>query len=157
MSIETKAEAPNAEIRGAMREFLTAFEAFKDANDERLSALEAKSGDDIVLNEKIERINNAVTEQKAAVDRLALKQSRPQLGSAARIEPDERKAAFHRYMRVGDATSVASLESKSVNTGVDSEGGYLAPNEVERLITAAVKDISPIRQIASAYSPQRVR
>jgi hypothetical protein len=33
MSIETKAEAPNAEIRGAMREFLSAFEAFKHAND----------------------------------------------------------------------------------------------------------------------------
>lgn len=149
MSIETKAEAPNAEIRGAMREFLTAFEAFKDANDERLSALEAKGADDFVLNEKIERINDAVTEQKAAVDRLALKQGRPQIGSAARQEPDERKTAFQRYMRVGDATAVASLESKSVNAGTDSEGGYLAPNEVERLITAAVKDISPIRQIAS--------
>lgn len=149
MSIETKAEAPNAEIRGAMREFLSAFEAFKDANDERLAALEAKSADDVVLNEKIERINDAVTEQKAAVDRLALKQGRPQIGSAARVEPDERKAAFFRYMRVGDATAVASLEAKSVNTGADSEGGYLAPTEVERLITAAVKDISPIRQIAS--------
>lgn len=153
MTIETKAEAPNAEIRGAMREFLSAFEAFKDANDERLAALEAKSADDIVLNEKIERINDAVSEQKAAVDRLALKQDRPRIGAAARpnaiIEPDERKAAFMRYMRVGDATSVASLEAKSVNAGTDSEGGYLAPEEVERLITAAVKDISPLRQIAS--------
>ena len=153
MTIETKAEAPNAEIRGAMREFLSAFEAFKDANDERLSALESKSADDIVLNEKIERINDAVSEQKAAVDRLALKQGRPSIGEAARpnaiIEPDERKAAFMRYMRVGDATAVASLEAKSVNAGTESEGGYLAPNEVERLITAAVKDISPIRQIAS--------
>ncbi len=150
MSIETKAEAPNAEIRGAMREFLTAFEAFKDANDERLSALEAKSADDVVLNEKIERINNAVTEQKAAVDRLALKTQRPQIGSAARVETGERKAAFMRYMRVGDATAVATLEAKSLNTGgAGEEGGYLAPTEVERLITAAVKDISPMRQIAS--------
>ncbi|WP_428410016.1 phage major capsid protein [Hyphococcus sp.] len=149
MSIETKAEAPNAEIRGAMRDFLTAFEAFKDANDERLSALEAKSADDVVLNEKIDRINAAVTEQKAAVDRLALKTQRPQLGSAARVETDERKAAFMRYMRVGDATAVATLEAKSINTGTGEEGGYLAPTEVEGLITAAVKDISPMRQIAS--------
>ncbi len=150
MSIETKAGDGAGEIRGAMREFLTAFEAFKHANDERLDALEEKSREDVVLSEKIERINAAVTEQKAAVDRLALKSQKPQLGSAtAQAEPDERKAAFQRYMRVGDATAVAGLEAKSVNTGTGEEGGYLAPNEVERLITAAVKDISPIRQIAS--------
>ncbi len=149
MSIEIKAGETGADIRGAMREFLTAFEAFKDANDERLDALEQKRGDDAVLKEKIERINEAVTEQKAAVDRLALKQQRPQLGETRRAEPDERKAAFLRYMRVGDATAAASLEAKSVNATVDAEGGYLAPNEVERIITAAVKDISPIRQIAS--------
>jgi HK97 family phage major capsid protein len=150
MSIETKA---GEDVRGAMREFLTAFETFKHANDERLDALETKRQDDVVLKEKIERINDAVTEQKAAVDRLALKQQRPhlgpQLGQSARVEPDERKAAFLRYMRVGDATAVANLEAKSVNATVDAEGGYLAPNEVERIITAAVKDISPIRQIAS--------
>ena len=153
MTIETKAGPANAEIRGAMREFLTAFEAFKDANDERLEALEAKSQDDVVLREKVDRINDAVTEQKAAVERIALKAQRPhlepQLGAPARVEPDERKAAFLRYMRVGDATAVASLEAKSVNASTDSEGGYLAPNEVERIINAAVKDISPFRQIAS--------
>lgn len=149
MTIETKAGPANAEIRGAMREFLTAFEAFKDANDERLEALEAKSQDDVVLREKVDRINDAVTEQKAAVERIALKAQRPQLGASARVEPDERKAAFLRYMRVGDATAAASLEAKSVNASADSEGGYLAPNEVERIINAAVKDISPFRQIAS--------
>ena len=150
MTIETKAGDGHAELRGAMREFLTAFEAFKDANDERLDALEAKSRDDVVLSEKIDRINMAVTEQKAAVDRLALKAQRPALGSSPRAaEPDERKAAFQRYMRAGDAAAVAMLEAKSVNAGTGSEGGYLAPSEVERLITAAVKDISPMRQIAS--------
>ena len=152
MSIETKAGNANSEIRGAMREFLSAFEQFKEANDERLDALEQKRQSDVVLEEKIERINEAVSEQKAAVDRIALKSQRPYLGSpssAARAEPDERKAAFLRYMRVGDASAVAALEAKSVNTGSGAEGGYLAPNEVEHIISAAVKDISPIRQIAS--------
>lgn len=149
MSIETNAGAPNAEIRGAMRDFLNAFEEFKNANDERLAALEKKQSDDAVLAEKVERINEAVSEQKAAVDRIALKNQRPQLNGAASDVPDERKAAFLRYMRVGDATAAAALEAKSVNTGTDAEGGYLAPHEVERIITAAVKDISPVRQIAS--------
>lgn len=150
MSIETKAsgESPS-EVRGAMREFLSAFEQFKEANDERLEALEHKNSEDVLLVEKVDRINNEITEQKAKVDALSLKASRPALGESRLAMPDERKDAFHRYMRVGDATSIATLEAKSLNVGTDAEGGYLAPEQTERLITAAVKDISPIRQIAS--------
>jgi len=150
MSIETKAgNAGSADVRGAMREFLGAFEQFKSANDQRLKALEKKRKDDVVLREKIDRINDAVTEQKAAVDRMTLRGQRPQLQGGAPAIPDERKAAFLRYMRAGDATSVAALEQKALSAGTDPEGGYLAPEPTERIITAALKDISPIRQIAS--------
>ena len=154
MSIETKANETgaameSAEIRSAMREFLCAFEDFKDANDTRLEALEQKKSDDVLLIEKIDRINEAVSEQKAKVDALTLKAKRPALHEGAAVVPDERKAAFQRYMRVGDASAIATLEEKSLNVGTDAEGGYLAPEQVERLVTAAVKDISPIRQIAS--------
>jgi HK97 family phage major capsid protein len=146
---ETKTGYAGGDIRSAMREFLNAFEQFKQSNDQRLSAIEKKRADDVVLREKIERINKKVSAQKAAVDRMTLKTQRPQMQGGAQTAPDERKAAFLRYMRIGDATAAAALEEKSVNTGTDAEGGYLAPNEVERMITAAVKDISPIRQIAS--------
>ena len=149
MSIETKADdfAPeNREVRSAMRDFLSAFEEFKHANDARLDALEEKRGDDVVLNEKIDRINTAVTEQKAKVDALALKSKRPALHEGAAHAPDERKEAFQRYMRAGDATA---MELKALNVGTDADGGYLAPEETERLVAAAVQDISPIRQIAS--------
>ncbi len=150
MTIETKAGTEGgADVRGAMREFLGAFEQFKNANDQRLKSLEKKRKDDVVLREKIDRINDAVSEQKAAVDRITLKGQRPRLDGAARIQPDETKAAFQRYMRVGDATAITTLEAKSLNTGTDPEGGYLAPEQTEAIIAAAVKDISPIRQIAS--------
>ncbi|WP_411816199.1 phage major capsid protein [Hyphococcus sp. DH-69] len=144
MNIETKA---GSDVRGAMREFLTAFESFKSANDERLDALEKKRNDDVLLRDKIDRINKAVTEQKDVVDRIALKAHRPALHGGQTPEPDERNAAFQRYMRAGDVGT--ALEAKSVNTDSGAEGGYLAPNQVESLITAAVKDISPMRQIAS--------
>jgi HK97 family phage major capsid protein len=148
MSIETKAGEAD-DVRGAMREFLGAFEAFKDANDRRLDALESKKGEDVVLVEQIERINEAIDEQKAKVDALALKSARPGLHEGTPARPDERKAAFQRYMRAGDGAAAALLEAKAANVGTDAEGGYLAPEQTERIITAAVKDISPIRQIAS--------
>ncbi len=150
MTIETKAGTEGgADVRAAMREFLGAFEQFKNANDQRLKSLEKKRKDDVVLRDKIDRINDAVTEQKAAVDRIALKGQRPRLDGTARALPDETKAAFQRYMRIGDATAITTLEAKSLNTGTDPEGGYLAPEQTEAMIAAAVKDISPIRQIAS--------
>jgi HK97 family phage major capsid protein len=150
MTMETKAGTEGgADVRGAMREFLGAFEQFKNANDQRLKSLEKKRKDDVVLREKIDRINDAVSEQKAAVDRIALKGQRPRLDGTMRALPDETKAAFQRYMRIGDATAITTLEAKSLNTGTDPEGGYLAPEQTEAMIAAAVKDISPIRQIAS--------
>ena len=152
--LETKAREPEMdavsgpEVRAAMGEFLSAFEAFKDANDARLAALEAKSRGDVVLDEKVARIDTALTEQKAALDRMALEARRPAREATLRA-PDERKAAFERYVRAGDATAITALEAKSLNFGEQSEGGYLAPEETEAVIARAVREVSPIRQIAS--------
>ncbi len=147
-SIEAKAQNPNkGEIKAAMHEFLGAFEQFKQANDARLEALEAKR-DDVLMHEKVARINTALDEQKSALDRLALASQRPGLGGPT-IVPNERKAAFRRYMQAGETGALHAFESKALSVGSDPDGGYLAPEETERLITAALKEISPIRQIAS--------
>ena len=149
MTIETKASPGGDDVRSAMHEFLTAFEQFKQANDERLHALEQKRGDDVVLREKVDRLNVVIDEHKNAVDQLSLAQARPALHSAAAPCFDERKHAFRRYMCQGDASALNALEAKSVNASVDAEGGYLAPEQTEALVSAALKEISPMRQIAS--------
>ncbi|MBB5518086.1 phage major capsid protein [Amphiplicatus metriothermophilus] len=151
MTIETKAGAAapaSPEIRAAMTEFLRAFETFKRNNDRRLSALEKGVRDDVVLREKIARIDRALDEQKAALDRLALAAKRPAKGEAAPAA-DGRKAAFARYVRAGDASALHALEAKAVTIGDDPDAGYLAPEPVERLIMAAVRNVSPFRRIAS--------
>ncbi|MEO0880309.1 MAG: phage major capsid protein, partial [Pseudomonadota bacterium] len=131
----------------AMTQFLKTFKDFKDANDARLDAIEQRAGD-VLLEEKVERINGALDEHKSAIDRLALSARRPGLG-APTLAPDERKTAFNRYVRSGDPSALHALEAKSLSTATDPEGGYLAPEETERMITASVQDISPIRQIAT--------
>jgi HK97 family phage major capsid protein len=52
-------------------------------------------------------------------------------------------------MRAGDAAPLHALEEKSLILGGTPDHGYLAPAETERLIAAALKDVSPIRAIAS--------
>lgn len=144
MTRETKMAAPSAEARVAMHELLCAFESFKDANDRRLSEIEAKSAADPLLTEKVERIDQTLTRQKQALDRLSVEASRPALSGN---RPSEAKSAFARYIKTGDASAL--IEAKSLSTGVGGDGGYVAPPETEAMIDRLLKDASPIRAIAS--------
>ncbi len=142
MTRETKTAAPDTGARQAMAEMLCAFESFKDANDRRLEEIEAKGAADALLEEKVGRIDAALTRQKAALDRMALEAGRPALGGDA---PGEGKSAFAAYMRRGEA----GLEAKALSGGSGPDGGYVAPPETEALISRMLAEVSPIRAIAT--------
>ena len=150
MNYETKAATP--EIRDAFDDFLRAFESFKGANDERLAALERRSGD-VVTEEKVDRINKALDDQKRALDALTLDAVRPALGGGERKSTDrdalERKAAFDRYVRKGDTHGLGGLELKALSAGSNADGGYTVPLEIETTIDRVLAKASPIRAIAS--------
>jgi len=80
---ETKTAAVSPEIKAAQGDLLSAFEAFKRANDQRLAELERKSTSDPLLEDKIRRIDSALVEQKTAIDRLAMSGARPILDRAS--------------------------------------------------------------------------
>ena len=145
---ETKMAAPSAETRAALTNIIGTFEAYKAANDARLAEIERKSSADVLSIQKVNRIDAALTEQKAALDRLTLHFSAAGLGGAADIaRADERKAAFDAYVRKGDAHGL--LETKDLSAGAPAEGGYLVPDGTARLIGRRLAAISPIRAIAS--------
>lgn len=147
---EGPADPVNTELKAALHEFLVAFEAFKEANDERLNQVEARLPADVVTTEKVDRINAALDEQKSALDRLSRAHSRPGLeGAAVTSGCPERKAAWDAYMRSGDTHRLHRLESKALSTTSDPEGGYLVPAELESMIDRTLTEISPIRSIAT--------
>ncbi|MEM9706871.1 MAG: phage major capsid protein, partial [Pseudomonadota bacterium] len=137
-----------AGLRNALGEFLNAFEHFKEANDTRLAAIESRSAD-VLLEEKVDRINRALDEQKSAVDKLALNARRPQIEASDSPAFDERKTAFHAYMRSGDTRGVHEIEGKAVSLSGPPDAGYLAPEDTSSVITTALKTLSPMRRIAS--------
>jgi HK97 family phage major capsid protein len=153
-SLETKDGASAREIKEAFADFRLAFEAFKDANDERLAELE-KRGGDVVSEEKVDRINRALDEQKKALDELTLSASRPLMGETKAQGAGfdratrERKAAFDRYMRKGDVSGFSSLEVKALSEGSNPDGGYVVPLEIGETIDRILAKASPIRAIAS--------
>lgn len=146
MRKETKA-APAAQDA-----LLRAFESFKEANDERLAALERRRGD-VLLEDKVDRIDRALVEQKAAIERIALNGRRPGLA----VDPapvSEHKAAWNAYVRRGDEGAFASFEAKALSvvgspTPGGHDGGYVAPPELDRLIESRLAQVSPMREIAT--------
>ncbi|MBI2720364.1 MAG: phage major capsid protein [Rhizobiales bacterium] len=138
------------ETKVAFGDFMQAFEAFKDANDERLAQIEKRMGEDVVTADKVERINRAVDQTKARLDELTLKARRPQLSGegAASQGPSEHKQAFETYVRKGETQGLFDIEAKSMSVGSGTDGGYLVPSETETEIGRRLSAASPIRAIS---------
>jgi HK97 family phage major capsid protein len=149
MELETKAveHGQNYEVKQAFEDFMAGFAAFKQANDERLAGLERRSGD-VLNDEKVARIDTALTETRAKIDQLMLASARPILGGERKaFDPalSERKARFDRYVRKGDGLDI---EVKAMSEGSNADGGYTVPLEIERTIDRVLSQASPIRAIA---------
>ena len=148
---EIAAGPTSLEVVEAFDEFMAAFEAFKEANDERLAQIESRVSADVVTTEKMERINRALDEHKRLVDGLVLKSRRPPL-SGERPETSlsalQHTAAFEGYVRHGAEGQLRALEAKAMSVSSDPDGGYLVPDETEREIGRMLSRASPIRAIA---------
>ncbi|ENR16368.1 HK97 family phage major capsid protein [Brucella suis 63/252] len=151
-SVETKALAPNVgsdgDVAEAFDEFMTAFSAFREANDERLKKVEKHADTDVLLREKVDRINRALDEQKAALDQFVLKRARPPLGQNAPMGDVEHKQAFDGYVRRGDEQALRGIEQKAHSYASGPDGGYLVPAELETEIGRRLAVLSPIRGIS---------
>ena len=146
-SLETK--SAGGDTARAFEEFMEAFDAFKDTNDQRLSELERRGTSDALIAEKLERIEETLTTTKRLADGLAIKSQRPPLsGTQSPAQNLAHKSAFDGYVRRGDASRLVRLEEKALSVGSNPDGGYLVPPETEAAVNRALRAISPIRSIA---------
>ncbi|MEW6768497.1 MAG: phage major capsid protein [Pseudomonadota bacterium] len=137
-------------------DLVRAFEDFKSANDEQLASMGRRA--DVLLDEKVDRINGALDVQTRRIDDLALKSARPLL-EGTRLDTSrtrmndtharEHKSAFEAYVRQGDNTALRALETKALSAGSNADGGYLVPVELEHNIGQRLAAISPIRSLAT--------
>jgi len=141
MTKETKMASSEASALTA--DLMAAFEAYKQANDARLAEIEAKGGADTLTSEKLARIDRRLNE-------LAVKSAAPTLTPGKGFEDtDPRREAWTRYLRAGDESGLARLDTKSLEAGTPEQGGYIAPPELDRLIEARLQVASPMRAIAT--------
>lgn len=113
-----------------------AFEDFKKTHEEKLN-----SKADVVLDEKVQRIDAAVGNFQAAIDEMNAKIAAAGVGGSVigdlPADPEYVKA-FKAHMRKGDVQA-------AMTKGTAEDGGYLAPVEWDRTITGRLKEVSPIR------------
>jgi HK97 family phage major capsid protein len=147
---EIKAQTTSADrstepqIVASMMEALT---AYRDANDERLEALEKRGNADPLLADKLARIDAALDANTDKLNRLSATPQRPRLETAsARLERSDHARAFETYVRAG---TTAGLQVKAMESGTDADGGYLVPPEAESTIGDHLTALSPMRSIAT--------
>ena len=149
---EIKAGTGNSiEVATAFDDFMVAFEAFRETNDERLMQLESQNSEDVITVQKMDRINASMDSQKRTIDQLLLKSKRPSLGGGAisNTAQIEHKNAFENYVRSGNENGLRQFEEKAMSIGSDPDGGYLVPDETAIEIGKRLAQISPIRAIAN--------
>jgi HK97 family phage major capsid protein len=144
-AFETKNETP-AETVVTHAEMRRAFEEFKQTNDARLISTERCSAD-VLLEEKLSRIDKTLDAYGRQLDEIALKKARPILAKERpQLSMTEHKSAFEAYMRLGESTNLRVLETKALSSS--TEGGFLVPPEIEMQISQRLIAISPIRSVA---------
>lgn len=132
------------------------FSEFKEENDK---SLKAKA--DVVVAEKVDRIDAEIGKLQAALDEYAVKLAAAQMGhnGGPPMSPEDRAYAadFNEWFKTGDKDrEVRSAQKTGVratmSAGSAADGGYAAPVEWDRQITGRLKIVSPFRQYATVQS-----
>jgi HK97 family phage major capsid protein len=128
-------------------------QAFKDAHEQELQGIKAKFAD-VVSAEKVDRINNEITQLQKALDDLNAFKASTEIGGGGGNSADpaqrEHSQAFNKWFRKGVDNGLADLEVKAaLTTQSDPDGGFLVPKEVETQIDRVLGTVSVMRQLAT--------
>lgn len=150
-SVRMEAAPTPSEIKAALDAIQTAFAAFRDSNDQRVSALERGRGD-VLSEDKVNRINETL-------DELSTKIAAMQLNGTSNADDPRamtpgRKAhakAFNSFFRKGaEPANMRELEvNAALTTTSDPDGGYLVPFEMETTVDRVLTKVSAMRQLAT--------
>lgn len=143
------------EVQAATDTLARAFEEYKDVNDQRLGEIERRGSADILLIEKLGRMDQSINKLQDDVTRVKTALRRPAKGTAQRAADDgdnEYKNAFMRYVAKGAEQDLTALQTKDMQVITDPQGGYMVPPETSDRIITRQFDTTPMRQLATVMS-----
>lgn len=117
---DASGEPTMAEIAKSVADLMKTFEEFKAANDQRIVAVEKKGTTDVVLAEKVDRINDEITRQhkelQTKLQEVEKKANRPSIGGDRGDKIEAEVKSFNAQLR-GHAQRL----SRSLPAEVDAE------------------------------------
>ncbi len=133
-----------ADINDTINNLGSAFEEFKSTNDSRIKA-EVKGAVDVLVEEKLGRINSDLSALQAQVTDVAVKSNRVG-ASDNNVDAEAHTGAFEKWARKCIEGDLEALEKKAItlNNG-DASGGFLVPETWEVGIRDDLRTLSPIR------------
>lgn len=138
MGIEKKdIEEVAADLKGT-------FEDFKKKNDKELEGIKSEKGK---LSEQVDKLNEKMSELdnlKTELEKELKAAKRP--GAVGGKEVSEYKAAFGKFVRKGNEDGLAELQQKAVQVGVDEDGGYAAPEELDQSLLEILRKDNVMRE-----------
>lgn len=139
------------ELKQTIIEIGKAFEEFKQTNDALLKAkAEGKAVAD--MQEKLAKLNDRLSELdnlKSSLEGLETKLNRPGTPGNGDAQAEAHKQAFGRFLRKGDDEGLRDLEAKTMQIGVQADGGYALPIEQDKQILTLARNLSPMRQVCN--------
>ncbi|MDX9690359.1 MAG: phage major capsid protein [Proteobacteria bacterium] len=143
------------EVQTASETLAQAFEEYKSVNDQRLLEIERKGTVDVLVDEKLGRMDGSITKLQGELTQVKTALARPSLsGKTATTFDDETshyKSAFMSYVTKGVEPDRA-LMTKAMSVINDDRGGYMVPSEMSERIVTRQQDTTPMRQIATVMS-----
>ncbi len=143
------------EVQSASETLARAFEEYKCVNDLRLNELERKGTVDVLVSDKLGRMDQALNRLQDEIGSVKTALRRPAMGmvsSDAIPEDGEYKAAFMRYLSKGIEPDGEMLQMKDMSVIADNQGGYMVPTELSDRIVTRQFDTTPMRQLATVMN-----
>lgn len=147
----------NAQAQQVLTQLNQSFTEFKASIAEQM-----KAKADVVLDEKVARIDASVSGFQTTMDEINVKLAAMSAGAGTSAggdlpsSPEDKKYAgdFFAYFRTGDSQHDQAVRAgqktgirAAMSVGSSPDGGYLAPIEWDRTITNKLKILSPMRDI----------
>jgi len=139
------------DVEQVAQEIQQKFNDFKEKNDKRIDGIEQEKGK---LAGQVDTLNGKLSELDELKSSLEaeIKQLKRPAGGTSTKEASEHKSAFMDFMRKGKDDGLRDLERKALQVGVDEDGGYAVPEELDRTIIELLKDEVVMRQEATTIT-----
>lgn len=150
-------------VKAMFAEMMKGVKEYQAKNDAALEEIKKKGSSDVVTRDELKKLDTVMDDFQKKLKEFALDQKRPVLGEdvvelngqkrSLTEEEITHKSDFRKYFTKGDVSPLMQkIEEKALSAGVNPDGGYTIPIQVETAMNRLIARNSPIRTVAQVQA-----